>query len=308
MSAEVLHVLAPDMLELFARKGVEGGTTYPQIGNANGVKVRRITQLLVDLTARPVEELSVLDLACGEGVYAIEAALRGAKVLAVDGRSERMSRGAGIAERLGLANLTFEQNDVRKISVESHGEFDIVLFLGILYHLDVPEVFQVVKHLHGLCRDWLLIDTHITHQPQDRTSYKGRVYAGMKAREHADDDSETDRRARVMSSLDNTFAFHFDRPSLIRLLVDTGFTTIVECGAPLEPGKPANRITLAVKKGRPVVVSTYPWVNGKTEDQIERLLDAEQPFPHTSPGQPTGLKGLVSRALRRFGFEIRRLT
>jgi SAM-dependent methyltransferase len=70
MSAEVLHVLAPDMLELFARKGVQSGTPFPQIGNANGVKVRRIMQLLVDLTARPVGELSVLDLACGDGALA----------------------------------------------------------------------------------------------------------------------------------------------------------------------------------------------------------------------------------------------
>jgi 2-polyprenyl-3-methyl-5-hydroxy-6-metoxy-1,4-benzoquinol methylase len=308
MSAEKLHVLAPDMLELFAGKGVEGGTHYPQTGNANGVKVRRITQLLVDLAARPVGELSVLDLACGEGVYAIETALRGAKVLAVDGRNERMSRGAAIAERLGLTNLTFELNDVRNMSVESHGEFDIVYFLGILYHLDVPDVFHVVEHLYGLCRNWVLIDTHITHHAKDRASYKGRVYTGTTVREHADDDSETDRRARVMSSLDNTFAFHFDRSSLVRLLVDTGFTTVVECVAPLEPGKPADRITLAAKKGGPVVVSTYPGINGKTEDQIELFLNTQQRWLHTSPARPAGLSGLASRALRRFGFEIRRVT
>jgi 2-polyprenyl-3-methyl-5-hydroxy-6-metoxy-1,4-benzoquinol methylase len=75
-------------------------------------------------------------------VYAIEAALRGTRVLAVDGRTERMCHGAEIAARLGLTNLTFEQNDVRNMSVESHGEFDIVYFLGILYHLNVPECFR----------------------------------------------------------------------------------------------------------------------------------------------------------------------
>jgi 2-polyprenyl-3-methyl-5-hydroxy-6-metoxy-1,4-benzoquinol methylase len=316
MSPEVLHALAPDMLELFARKGVEGGAQIPQTGNANGVKVRRITQLLLDLVAQPVEELSVLDLACGEGVYAIEAALRGARVLAVDARSERMSHGARFAERLGLTNLKFEQNDVRKISVESHGEFDVVYFLGILYHLDVPDVFQVMEQVHGLCRGWLLIDTHISLNPLEQCSYQERVYSGTKVREHADEHSATARRAKVMASLDNTFAFHFDRSSLIRLLVDIGFTTVVECKAPLEPGKPANRITLAVKKGRPVIVSTYPWVNGRTEDEIERWLRAEQPLSFTRSPQPTGLKALfnyalrrfVNYALRRFGLEIRRVT
>jgi SAM-dependent methyltransferase len=308
MSPEVLHVLASDMLELFARKGVEGGGQFPQIGKANGVKVRRITQLLLDLADKPVEELSVLDLACGEGVYAIEAALRGARVLAVDARTERMSHGAEIATRLGLTNLKFERNDVRKISVESHGEFDFVYFLGILYHLDVPDVFHVLEQVKGLCGGWLLIDTHISLNAHDQCSYKGRLYKGTKAREHADDDSDAARRAKVMSSLDNTFAFHFDRASLIRLLVDIGFTTVVECRAPLEPGKPANRITLAVKRGRPVIVSTYPWVNGTTEDEIERFLRVEQAPPGTIEALTAGLKGLVDHALRRFGFEIQRLS
>jgi 2-polyprenyl-3-methyl-5-hydroxy-6-metoxy-1,4-benzoquinol methylase len=296
------------MLELFASKGLDGGARFPQTGNANAVKVRRIMQLLVDLAAKPVAELSVLDLACGEGVYAIEAALRGAQVLAIDGRTERMSRGAEIAKRFGLTNLKFEQNDVRNVSIESHGQFDIVFFLGILYHLDVPDVFHIVERLHSLCRGWLVIDSHISLDARERCSYKGRSYTGTKVREHADDDSEAVRRARIMASLDNTFAFHFDRLSLTRLLVDVGFTTVAECKAPLEPGKPANRITLAVKKGRPVIVSTYPWVNDKTEDDIERLLKTGQPMSSPSRSVQSSLARLFNRTLRPFGFEIRRLS
>jgi 2-polyprenyl-3-methyl-5-hydroxy-6-metoxy-1,4-benzoquinol methylase len=303
MSHKVLRVLEPDMLDVFAAKGLELGGQYSQTRTADGVKVRRITQLLVELGARPVEELAVLDLGCEVGVYAIEAALRGARVLAVDGRTELMSRGAKIAARLGLTNLTFEQNDVRNLSTKSDGEFDIVYFLGILYHLDVPDIFHVLAHVHRLCRGWLLIDTHISLDPRDSCSYQGRVYTGVKVREHADDDSEAARRAKLGWSLDNTFAFHFDRPSLVRLLVDTGFTTVLECCAPLEPGKPANRITLAAGKSPPVIISTHPWVNGKTEDEIERFLSAYQ----VKGQQPAGLKALINRTLRRFGFEIRRV-
>ena len=49
--------------------------------------------MMCDLTTNPIEQVSVLDLACGEGVYAIEAALRGATVLAIDARTERMGIG-----------------------------------------------------------------------------------------------------------------------------------------------------------------------------------------------------------------------
>ncbi len=315
MSSERLHEFAPDELDLFAKKGTEGGARIPQIGNANGVKVRRITQLLLDLAAKPVDQLSILDLACGEGVYAIEAALRGATVRAVDARTERMQHGARVAERMGLTRLTFEQNDVRKVSSDTHGQFDIVYLLGILYHLDVPDVCHVLEHVAGMCRGWLLIDTHISLGSNDSFSYQGRVYTGAKVREHADNDPEAVRRAKVLMSVDNTFAFQFDRSSLIRLLVDTGFTSVVECFAPLEPAKPANRVTLAATTGRPVVVSTYPWINGKSEDEIEKFLTVDkspppvQPAPRVKESAPrVSLPGLVNHALRRFGVEIRRVT
>ena len=63
---------------------------------------------------------------------------------------------------------------------------------------------------------------------------------------------------------------------LVRALRDTGFTTVVECHAPLEPGKAEDRITLAALKGEGVRISTYPWVNGKSEEEIARRLDAMQ--------------------------------
>ena len=52
----------------------------------NSIKVRRIMQITKDLTNIDFSKLSILDLGCAEGVYSIEAALRGAHVLGIDGR------------------------------------------------------------------------------------------------------------------------------------------------------------------------------------------------------------------------------
>lgn len=302
---ERLHPLPEDMLEAFARKGLDLRVATAQTGAANGVKVRRIMQLLVQFAKQPVNALSVLDLGCGEGVYAIEAALRGARVLAIDGRTERMDSGIAMAERLGLTNVQFEQNDIRRVSAQSHGQFDVVFFLGILYHLDEPDVFQVLANLHGLCRDCVFIDTHISLFPDRRVSHQGRTYRGRRTREHGDADGEATRRARVGASLDNTFSFVFDRRSLVRALVDAGFQTVVECSAPLEPGKPADRITLLAGKSEPVVVSTYPWINGKTELEVERFIESLEQTPQR---WPTGATALAKALCRRLGFEIRRTT
>ena len=70
-------------------------------------------QLTRDLAARPFPALRILDLGCGDGVYAIEAGLRGAEVLAVDARRQRMDLGAACAARHGLGTVRFVQDDVR---------------------------------------------------------------------------------------------------------------------------------------------------------------------------------------------------
>jgi 2-polyprenyl-3-methyl-5-hydroxy-6-metoxy-1,4-benzoquinol methylase len=83
MIEEQFRRLDEEAIRLFARKGVEAGPNTPQIGRENGLKVRRTMQIIRDLSGRPFEELRILDLGCGEGVYAIEAGLRGAEVVGV---------------------------------------------------------------------------------------------------------------------------------------------------------------------------------------------------------------------------------
>src|SRR5262249_14974858 len=88
--SERVYPLDSRTLDVFASKSTQDGPCTAQQGNANGVKVRRVMQITSDLTKIPFDELKIMDFGCGEGVYAIEAALRGADVLAIDGRTERM--------------------------------------------------------------------------------------------------------------------------------------------------------------------------------------------------------------------------
>lgn len=275
-------------LALFARKGEEADPGGPQLGQANAVKVRRVTQLTHDLAGRPFEELRILDLGCGDGVYAIEAGLRGAEVLALDARTQHMDQGAACAARHGLTNVRFSREDVRNVTRDTHGAFDVVYCLGILYHLDVPDVFSLLENMHGLCDQLLVVDTFISLEhpwPSPReparvwgrgadlnVSHRGRTYRGERCREHEDEDSDEVRRSRVLRSIDNTFSFRFTRASLMQALHDVGFSSVCECHAPPEPGKPENRITAVALQGERVSISTYPWITGKSEAEIEQLV------------------------------------
>jgi len=272
MTKETVRQLDAEALELFARKGTEGGPDVPQAGPMNGVKVRRIMQLTGDLMPRPLAKLRILDLGCGEGVYAIEAGLRGSEVVALDARTQRMAKGAACAERHGLCNVRFVQEDARRVTREAVGSFDVVYFLGLLYHFDVPDVFTVLENVHGLCTRLLVVDTLISLTAESQVEWRRQVYYGRRCREHDDQDTDEVRRSRVLKSIDNTFSFRFTRESLLRALHDVGFTSVYECHVPFEPGKAADRITLAALNGVPVLLSTYPWVNRKSEAEIERTL------------------------------------
>jgi 2-polyprenyl-3-methyl-5-hydroxy-6-metoxy-1,4-benzoquinol methylase len=309
MPQELVHPLDAAALKVFEMKGTQAHIPIPQKGNSNGLKVRRILQLLRDQVQGSFENFRMLDLACGEGVYSVEAALRGAEVLGVDARMDRMQDGADIGKRHGLSKLSFEQTDIRKITRESHGEFDAVLMLGILYHLDHKDIFPILQNIYGLCRRALIIDTHIALKGDQQVEYAGQAYRGHQVREHGDNDSEAQRKSRLLASLDNTFAFWFTKDALVQLLGNVGFTSVCECHVPFEADKPDNRITLLAIKGEPVKLSSYPWVNDKTEAEIQRFLGNGTALKNGPSGSRKGFANrLLNGALRPLGLEVRRLT
>jgi SAM-dependent methyltransferase len=270
--ADAIPQLDDEALALFARKGLEAGADAPQVGEANAVKVRRVMQLTADLRTQPFERMRILDLGCGEGVYAIEAGLRGAEVLALDARRERMDEGAAVATRHGLDNVSFREEDVRGVSRDRHGEFDVVYCLGLLYHLDAAEAFDLLESVCALCERLLIVDTLISTEPELEVRHRDAVYQGQRVREHDDADPPEVRKARLLRSIDSTFAFRFARESLVRALSDVGFDSVLECHAPPEPGKAEDRVSIAALKGESVALATYPWVNDSSEAEIERRL------------------------------------
>jgi SAM-dependent methyltransferase len=261
-----------DALATFARKGLrETPPGTPQVGEANAVKVRRVMQITSDLSGRPFGRLRILDLGCGEGVYAIEAALQGARVVALDARDERMSEGRAIAQRHGIESVEFATRDVRGIGLEL-GTFDVVYVLGLLYHLDLEDALSLLEAACELCTGFTIVDTLVSLAPELTVEHDGASYEGERRREHGDEDSAAVRRSRLVRSIDNPFAFVFTRESLVRALGRAGFTSVVECQLPPEPGKAADRATYAACTGQPVSISTYPWINGMSELEISARL------------------------------------
>lgn len=106
------------------------------------------------------EDLSgrtVLDIGCNAGFYAIEMKRRGAaRVVGIDSDPRYLAQARLAAEVLG-ADIEFAELSV--YDVAALGErFDLVLFMGLFYHLRHPLLALDLVHDH-VARDLLLFQT-----------------------------------------------------------------------------------------------------------------------------------------------------
>ncbi|PYX02449.1 MAG: SAM-dependent methyltransferase [Acidobacteria bacterium] len=245
------------------------------------IKVRRILQIVSDIATKPLEAIRLVDLACHEGQYAIEFARHGANALGIEGREVHIQKALFAKEVLSLSNVNFVKDDVRNLSKQKYGSFDVVLCLGILYHLDVPDVFTFVERIAEVCDDIAVIDTRIAPGPTSSYLFNGTRYWGNSISEgHKATDTPQTKIARYWASLDNVKSFHLSRTSLYCLLSRVGFTSVYECHIPPECDKPIDRITLVAIKGRrqrvinSPLMEEYPATNVPEEfnaHKIERL-------------------------------------
>src|SRR5436853_1702027 len=70
-------------------------------------RLKRIVQMAADLAGKPLDQCRVLDLACLDGQFAIEFALRGAESVGIEIRESHVAKARFAAQALGLRNMTF---------------------------------------------------------------------------------------------------------------------------------------------------------------------------------------------------------
>jgi tRNA (mo5U34)-methyltransferase len=133
-----------------------GVATAPDhfLGDYPRIKWQRFAHALpADLSGK-----SVLDIGCNAGFYAIEMARRGAaRVVGIDHDPHYLEQARYAAELSGCGQIEFRQ--LSTYDVGALGErFDLVLFLGVLYHLRHPLLALDLLHAH-VVRDLLVVQS-----------------------------------------------------------------------------------------------------------------------------------------------------
>ena len=103
---------------------------------------------------------SAIDLASHQGWFAVNLARSGfGSVLGVDARDSHVEDSSLIASVYGLEQLSFRQGDVHELDTQATGAFDLVLMLGLLYHLENP--VGALRACRELCSGLCVIETQV---------------------------------------------------------------------------------------------------------------------------------------------------
>jgi tRNA (mo5U34)-methyltransferase len=105
-----------------------------------------------------LDGMTVLDIGAAEGFYSFECEKRGATVTAVDQFSAEQS-GFALARELLGSNVKHLHGSIYTLDVNVLGRFDLVLCLGVLYHLRYP--LLALDNLYSICRNRIIVESQI---------------------------------------------------------------------------------------------------------------------------------------------------
>jgi tRNA (mo5U34)-methyltransferase len=155
LSAATIAQRVRELGPWFHNLDLQGVRTAPDhfLGDFPAVKWQRFAGALpADLRGR-----SVLDIGCNGGFYAIEMKRRGAdRVVGIDHDADYLAQARFAAE---VCDVEIELRELSVYDVGALGErFDIVLFMGVLYHLRHPLLALDLIHEH-VARDLLVFQS-----------------------------------------------------------------------------------------------------------------------------------------------------
>ena len=150
----------------FDLQGVRTPITNPEFANRHRERKRYLFDPLVRLCGGSLEGKRVLDLGCNAGFWSLAALEAGADfVLGVEGRKLYVDQAELVfeAKSIDRARYRFLVGDLFSLDLDAAAPFDIVLCLGLLYHVSKP--MSLFERISSWNKDILLVDTTLSLLP-----------------------------------------------------------------------------------------------------------------------------------------------
>jgi tRNA (mo5U34)-methyltransferase len=170
-----------------------------------------------------------LDIACHEGWFAHRLMAWGAEeVVAIDIRDINVRRATMLRDHYGISpsRLSIEQGSVYDLASDRLGRFDVVLVLGLIYHLENPiGALRVARSLtRGLC----VVESQLTQQSEpirhgwgiaDQFEHEPASWAARREPDHEQANQPLAAHGGVVSLIPN-------RAALLQAMSASGFTDV----------------------------------------------------------------------------------
>jgi SAM-dependent methyltransferase len=122
-----------------------------------------------------LSQIRAIDVGCHEGYYTAALARAGVKsVLGVDVRETNLARARFVGAALELTNVEWRLGNCEELRVEETGEFELCLFLGLLYHLENPML--CLRNIGRLTREVCVIETQVIDEVEGVAEWGSREW------------------------------------------------------------------------------------------------------------------------------------
>lgn len=164
LTREQIRQRVNELGEWFHNIDLNGIQTAPNhfLGDYPNIKWRRFAHAMpADLRGK-----SVLDIGCNAGFYCIEMKRRGAeRVVGIDADEGYLAQ-ARFAAKVNGVDVEFHRLSVYRVA-DLKERFDLVLFMGVLYHLRYPLLALDLLHAH-VVKDILVFQCLLRGSPDAR--------------------------------------------------------------------------------------------------------------------------------------------
>jgi len=150
----------------FDLQGVRTPIANPEFANRHRERKRYLFDPLVRLCGGSLAGKRVLDLGCNAGFWSLAALDAGADfILGVEGRQMYTDQAELVFEAKGVDRnrYRFLVGDLFELDLDREAPFDIVLCLGLLYHVSKP--MSLFERIGAWNTDILLVDTTLALLP-----------------------------------------------------------------------------------------------------------------------------------------------
>jgi tRNA (mo5U34)-methyltransferase len=114
----------------------------------------------------------VLDVGAWHGCFSFECERRGAEEVVALSLEDPETNGFQRLHRALNSRVRYVQQSVYSLDPKELGEFDLVLFLGVLYHLRYP--LLAIDRLRTVCRGKVLIESHVIDNYFEIETWRGK--------------------------------------------------------------------------------------------------------------------------------------